>query len=729
MAGIPTYKHIVVVFEENHNYDEIAGNPQAPYINSLMASGANLTNFHAITHPSQPNYFALYAGSTFGTTDDNRHTEPDPTIYTVLKGAGLTFTGYVDQTENGSDFNHDPWVSFPEGTSVQTDITTSFPGLFPSGDYSSLPSVAYVAPNDDANMHSGTIAQGDQWLKNNLGAYAQWAVNNDSLLVVVWDESDTSSSDTTNQVAAILYGAHVVPGNYDTAYNDYNLLSTILGSFGLTAPNNAASAAPIQVFDTRFPAPPTITGPANGSVDTTTAEPTIAGTGISGDAVTVSIDGTVAGTAPVVDSARSFTPTSPLSNASHTVSATQAAAGGPSSTVATDTFTVVVPTAPDPATSLHYTSNGNFADGQYAPGADGFNLADISSASELSELPTGVKALVWLGMANGVTAAFKSAVESFAGSSRVYGFYLADEPSPSATTAANFRAESDWIHANFPGAKTFIIEQDLSSELTPSFYYTPANTHIDLFGLDPYPVNSDLPGGYDLSIIPLAVQAAEAVGIPQQDLVPVYQAFGGGGYSQWTVPTPVQEQQILSTWGSVLPNPAFDYAYSWGVQAGDTALSTDPGLQRIFAAHNASWLRVGGNGSGGAVDKVVVSRKSRGRSEFQRAAHGFNRHSHDRRRGEVEPHPFRFERHGRGVHQRPDLADRDTRHDRRRRAHCHHRNGDHIYNQGDGRRRLFGAQRRHNRQQLVRHDQNPIERWASQGFRFWDGSDRNHRSP
>ena len=89
MAGVPVYKHIVVVFEENHNYDEIAGNPQAPYINSLMASGANLTNFHAITHPSQPNYFALYAGSTFGTTDDNPHTEPDPTIYTVLKGDGL----------------------------------------------------------------------------------------------------------------------------------------------------------------------------------------------------------------------------------------------------------------------------------------------------------------------------------------------------------------------------------------------------------------------------------------------------------------------------------------------------------------------------------------------------------------------------------------------------------------------------------------------------------------
>ncbi len=371
MAGVPVYKHIVVVFEENHNYDETAGNPQAPYINSLMASGANLTNFHAITHPSQPNYFALYAGSTFGTTDDNPRTEPDPTIYTVLKGAGLTFTDYVDQTQNGSDFNHDPWASFPEGTSVQTDITTSFPALFPGGDYSSLPSVAYVAPNDDANMHSGTIAQGDQWLQNNLGAYAQWEVNNNSLLVVVWDESDSSSSDTTNQVAAIRYGAHVVPGNYNTAYNDYNLLSTILGSFGLTAPNNAATAAPIQVFGTTLLAAPTITSPANGSTDTTTAEPAIAGTGLSGDMVTVSIDGTVAGTAPVVNSAWSFTPTSPLSNASHTVTATQAAAGGPSSTAATDTFTVAV-------------SNGGTAQAEdgYISGATVF--ADANGTGQLA---------------------------------------------------------------------------------------------------------------------------------------------------------------------------------------------------------------------------------------------------------------------------------------------------------------------------------------------------------
>jgi hypothetical protein len=53
------------------------------------------------------------------------------------------------------------------------------------------------------------------------------------------------------------------------------------------------------------------------------------------------------------------------------------------------------------------------------------------------------------------------------------------------------------------------------------------------------------------------------------------------------MPTATQEQQILSIWGSVIPAPVFDFAYSWGVQSGDQALSTDPALQAVFAAHNA----------------------------------------------------------------------------------------------------------------------------------------------
>jgi hypothetical protein len=70
-----------------------------------MANGASLTNFTAEAHPSQPDYFALYAGSTFGVTDDNAYSLPGPTLYTTLNNTGISFTGYVDEGGGGSDFN------------------------------------------------------------------------------------------------------------------------------------------------------------------------------------------------------------------------------------------------------------------------------------------------------------------------------------------------------------------------------------------------------------------------------------------------------------------------------------------------------------------------------------------------------------------------------------------------------------------------------------------------
>jgi hypothetical protein len=243
----------------------------------------------------------------------------------------------------------------------------------------------------------------------------------------------------------------------------------------------------------------------------------------------------------------------------------------------------------DPMTALHYAPNANVVGGVYAPAADGFNLADVSSAAEADALPAGVQGLVYLGDTSGVTTSFESAVNGAIGDAKVYGFYLADEPGPD-ISAANLKAESDYIHSVDPGAKTFIVLENNGSPTNPSYSFNPANTDIDLFGVDPYPIRPQFTNGVDYSVIGDAVAAAEAEGIPQSALVPVYQAFGGGQYTSWTLPTASQEQTILSTWGQYLPNPAFDYAYSWGIQAGDTALVDDPALQAIFASHNAGTL-------------------------------------------------------------------------------------------------------------------------------------------
>ena len=135
----------------------------------------------------------------------------------------------------------------------------------------------------------------------------------------------------------------VVNGS-QTASLDFQTSTLGSGAFSLTS--DGGTGLDVTLSQATAPAAPTIASPASGSTDTTTTEPVISGGGVSGDTVAVSIDGTQVGTAPVSNSAWSYTPTSPLSNASHTVTATQAASGGPSSTAATDTFTVNVPTAP-----------------------------------------------------------------------------------------------------------------------------------------------------------------------------------------------------------------------------------------------------------------------------------------------------------------------------------------------------------------------------------------------
>jgi hypothetical protein len=73
-AGLPRPDHIVIVIEENHDFAQIIGSPDAPFINSLAQQGAVMTASTAVEHPSQPNYLDLFSGSNQGVTTDARPT-------------------------------------------------------------------------------------------------------------------------------------------------------------------------------------------------------------------------------------------------------------------------------------------------------------------------------------------------------------------------------------------------------------------------------------------------------------------------------------------------------------------------------------------------------------------------------------------------------------------------------------------------------------------------------
>ena len=252
---------------------------------------------------------------------------------------------------------------------------------------------------------------------------------------------------------------------------------------------------------------------------------------------------------------------------------------------------------------LHYAPNNNFGpNGDYLPGRLGFNLADVNTVDQINGLEAGVKGLVWIGQCSGVDIKFLRTVQPYARSQKLFGFYLMDDPDPRDVSAAaklaprcaaeDLRAESDWIRTNIPGALTLIVLMNMSSSKTPSFdgTYNPANSHVDLFGLSPYPCRTEL-NGCEYEMIDRYVTAAESWGVPRSRMVPIYQAFGGGewrddGGGQYVLPRPDQERQILARWRALVEAPILDMAYSWGSQKTDVALETATDLKGVFSLHN-----------------------------------------------------------------------------------------------------------------------------------------------
>ncbi len=231
---LPHPDHIVIVIEENKAYSQIIGNKDAPWINELAKRGALFTQSYGVTHPSQPNYLALFSGSTRGITSNACPLDlSGDNLASALIGKGYSFTSYSESMpQAGYDGciygaymrKHNPVANWKE-LAANNQPFSAFPT-----DYAQLATVAFVVPDQRNDMHDGSIAQGDAWLKKNIDGYAQWAKTHNGLLIVTWDEDDGSSN---NRIATIFVGAMVKPGQYKQRIDHYNLLRTFEKMYNL----------------------------------------------------------------------------------------------------------------------------------------------------------------------------------------------------------------------------------------------------------------------------------------------------------------------------------------------------------------------------------------------------------------------------------------------------------------------------------------------------------------
>lgn len=249
ISQIPLYDHVVIVVMENKDVDKIVGNSVAPYINGLIAdsSCAFFTQSFGLTHPSQPNYLYLFSGSNQGVIDNSVPLNlpfTTPNLGTSLRAKGLTFLGFAEDmpavgcldTTNGLYARkHNPWVNW-QGTGVNNlPAECNLPFSYFPRSYHTLPTVAFVVPNMENDMHNGEddsvqIATGDAWLRNNFDDYIQWSKKNNSLFILTFDEDNFTAN---NRITTLFIGEKIKSGYYDSPISHITILRTIEKMFSL----------------------------------------------------------------------------------------------------------------------------------------------------------------------------------------------------------------------------------------------------------------------------------------------------------------------------------------------------------------------------------------------------------------------------------------------------------------------------------------------------------------
>jgi hypothetical protein len=268
-ASVATPDHLVVVIEENHDYSQIIGNSNAPYINQLAGSGLSFLNSHPLVLNSIVNYLDLFSGSNQGVTDDTDARFSAPNLGSALQSANRSFVGYAESMPadgftgaSAPDYVriHNPWTYFDNlfvnGSNAAINKVfnaANFPTAAGTS-YSFLPSVSFVVPNLLNDMHGEDgssltddqlVARGDAWLRSNIDSYAQWARTHHSLLLVTWDEGNYTA--TTNHIPTIVTGdpALVHAGLSEQSIDHFSVLRTIEEMYGLPLLGDSAAAAPL----------------------------------------------------------------------------------------------------------------------------------------------------------------------------------------------------------------------------------------------------------------------------------------------------------------------------------------------------------------------------------------------------------------------------------------------------------------------------------------------------
>eukprot|EP01127_Copromyxa_protea_P013954 TRINITY_DN3816_c0_g1_i1.p2 TRINITY_DN3816_c0_g1~~TRINITY_DN3816_c0_g1_i1.p2 ORF type:complete len:264 (-),score=57.62 TRINITY_DN3816_c0_g1_i1:56-847(-) len=245
------FEKIFIIQFENEAYQDVIKHKN---FKALADKGKLLTDYHAVTHPSQPNYIAQTAGSFFNVHNDLHHDLPYTNLVDLMSER-INWKGYQEDYPGNCDprmtiglywRKHNPWISFDNVRNNATRCAhivnaDEFEKDLNAG---TLPEYSYYMPNIDNCGHNTGLAYADKFLGEFFGKYLD-KFPKGTLIVITWDEDDNKHE---NHIYTALLGSMITPGTKDdTPYTHYSLLRTVEDNWNLgTLGREDAKATPFK---------------------------------------------------------------------------------------------------------------------------------------------------------------------------------------------------------------------------------------------------------------------------------------------------------------------------------------------------------------------------------------------------------------------------------------------------------------------------------------------------
>lgn len=263
--GTASYQHVVWVWLENTDYDDVIGSAEMPYLNALASRCGLATDYHAIAHPSLPNYIAATSGLEGPAALDRYGSSCDPEPGCTTRARSIfhqapSWKAYQESMpgpcwrEDAEAYavRHNPPPYF---TTLKGCAANDVPFRRLRRDLAErkLPAFSFVTPNLCNDGHNCSLDVVDEWLAAKVPPILRSPdyARRKTALFITWDEGDGDQPDycptsggTGCQIATVVISPTTRAGTESARrFDHYSLLRTAEDLLDLP-PLGAAREAP-----------------------------------------------------------------------------------------------------------------------------------------------------------------------------------------------------------------------------------------------------------------------------------------------------------------------------------------------------------------------------------------------------------------------------------------------------------------------------------------------------